>query len=140
MVFTLITTLKEETESLIAERVAAVNAESEQAARAEEEKENAKFYGEKVTRERFLEWRTRFREEMERKREEDEERRREEEGSGRRGAGGGKGALGGKEERKMTGRELWEKGLVGKIDEEGDVGADEQDALAAGAEGLHVSD
>ena len=130
MVFTLITTLKESTESLIAVRISDVQAEKDREAAKEEEKENAKFYGEKVTKERFLAWRNAFQEELRRKRE-DEERRREEEAPGK----GGKGVKG-KEEKKLSGKELWEKGLVGKGDDEGDA-ADEKDALV-GMENLEV--
>ena len=124
MIFTLISALKEGAEQLIGERLDQVQAEKDKEAAKVEEAENAKFHGEAVTRESFLAWRARFREEMER---EDEERRRvEEEGKSRKVR---------VEEAKMSGRELWERGLVGKVEEE----EGEEDALK-GLEGLKVGD
>ncbi len=64
MIFTLISALKESAESLIASRVAAIQHEAEKEAAQAEEKENAKFHGEAVPRERFLAWRQRFLEEQ----------------------------------------------------------------------------
>ncbi len=124
MVFTLISALKESTELLIGERLNAVQAEKDKEAAKAEEVENAKFHGEAVTRESFLAWRARFREEMDR--EEEERRRVEEEGKSRKLR---------IEEGKMSGRELWEKGLVGKVEEEDG----EEDALK-GVEGMKVGD
>lgn len=122
MVFTLISTLKDSAESLIASRTAAVQAEVDKAAVEAEAKENAKFHGEAVTRQSFLAWREKFVEEQ--KRHDEEEERRAEEGGTR-----GKKVV--KEEKKMTGRELWERGLVGKVDEdEGGEEEGEKDALA----------
>lgn len=131
MIFTLISTIKDSAESLIASRVAAVQAEIDKAAVQAEEKENAKFHGEAVTRESFLAWRKNFIEEQ-RKREEEQEKKAEESMT--------RGRKLVKEEKKITGRELWERGLVGKIDEEGDEdGEGEKDALA-GVERLAVHD
>lgn len=124
MVFTLISALKESAELLIGERLNEVQAEKDKEAAKLEEVENAKFHGEAVTRESFLTWRARFREEMER--EEEERRRVEEEGKSKKLK---------IEEGKMSGRELWEKGLVGKVEEEDG----EEDALK-GVEGLKVGD
>ncbi|EON61481.1 hypothetical protein W97_00696 [Coniosporium apollinis CBS 100218] len=108
MVFTLVSTLKDSAELLISERQKAAQALRDVEAAKAEEAENAKFHGTAVTRESFMEWRARFRREME-----EEERRRTEEREidekKKRGA---------KEERKLTGRELWERGLVGKVEEE----------------------
>ena len=121
MVFTLVSTVKDCAELLISERQQAVQALKDiEAARAEEE-ENRKFHGTAVTRESFLAWRERFRREME----EEEQRNREEkelEDRKKRGA---------KDESKMTGRELWEKGLVGKVeeDDEGEDGLGELERL-----------
>ena len=75
MIFTLISTLKEEIESLITSRLNAVQEEKEKVARQAEEKENEKFAGEKVTKERFLEWRQNLREEMQNRKREEEERK-----------------------------------------------------------------
>lgn len=116
MIFTLISTLKESAEALISSRVAAIQKEAEKEAAKAEEAENVKFHGEAVTRESFLAWRQNFVEEQEVQ--EAEEKRMEEEA-------GAKGRKVVKEEHRMTGRELWEKGLVGKIDEEDEVGEDE---------------
>ena len=88
-----------------------------EAAKAEED-ENRKFQGTAVTRESFLEWRAKFRKDME----EAEHKRQEEkeaEDKKKRAA---------KEEKKLTGRELWERGLVGKVEEE-DEGDDAVDAV-----------
>ena len=122
MIFTLISALKESAEQLIRNRLDEAQAEKDQEAAKAEEAENAKFHGEAVTRDSFLAWRATFRAEMER--EEEERRRVEEEGKSRRVK---------IEEGKMTGRELWERGLVGKGEEEDG----EEDALI-GVEGLQV--
>jgi valyl-tRNA synthetase len=126
MVFTLVSTVKDSAELLISERQQAVQALKEvEAARAEEE-ENRKFHGTAVTRESFLAWRERFRGEME----QEEQRAREEkelEDRKKRGA---------KEESKMSGRELWEKGLVGRVEEDDE----SEDALGVELERLKVDD
>ena len=133
MIFTLITALKESTEALIASRVEAIQEAEDREARKEEERENAKFAGEKVTRERFLEWRDGFRGEME---ERERVRREEEEGEG---VGRRTKKIGGAgEEGKLTGRQLWERGLVGKI-EDGEEEGEEMDAVK-GVEGLKVAE
>lgn len=108
MIFTLVSTLKDHAESLIAGRQADVQAVKDKEAAKAEEAENAKFHGQAVTRETFLAWRERFRMEMEDR--EEERRREEKEGEGRKKVG--------KLEDRMSGRELWEKGLVGKVEEE----------------------
>ncbi|CAO2650746.1 Nn.00g020380.m01.CDS01 [Neocucurbitaria sp. VM-36] len=111
MVFTLVTVLKDSAELLITERQNAKQALADMAAAKAEEEENKKFQGEAVTRESFIAWRERFRKEMEEEAKRKEEEK-ELEDKKKRIA---------KEERKMTGRELWEKGLVGKyVDEEDD--------------------
>ena len=120
MIFTLVSTLKDSAELLISERQTAAQALKDvEAARAEEE-ENRKFHGTAVTRESFLEWRERFRKEID-----DEEERRKEE----REAEDKKKRT--KVEEKMTGRQLWEKGLVGKAEEE-----DEEDGGRDALEGM----
>ncbi|KAI4121350.1 MAG: hypothetical protein LQ338_006413 [Usnochroma carphineum] len=125
MIFTLVTTLQESIESLIRSRIADVQKAKDREQEEAEAKENAKFHGERVTRESFLKWRERFREETS-VREEEERLRKEREAEGKVKGGG-------KKEDKLTGRELWEKGLVGKEVEEEDVtGAEE------GIEGLIV--
>ncbi|KAF2401316.1 RWD-domain-containing protein [Trichodelitschia bisporula] len=117
MVFTLVSTLKDAAELLIAERKKATQALLEIAAAKAEEEENRKFAGQAVTRESFLAWRENFRAEME----EAELRAAEEalaEDKKKRGAKA--------EEAKLTGKQLWEGGLAGRGDEgeeEGDVDA-----------------
>ena len=137
MIFTLVSTLIESIEDLIRERVEAVDEAQAAEKRLEEEKENRKFEGEKVTKERFLIWRTGFQEEMARKKE--EEREREEEGRKGKPALGAKGGVGvgvTEEGRKLTGKELWERGLVGKVEE--DVEEGEDGVVGAGMEKLRV--
>lgn len=103
MVFTLVSSLKEAAEQLMADRQRQEEEIVAVAARQKEEAENRKFHGEKVTRERFLEWREKFRKEMEEK----EKIKKEEE----------EGEMKGKktakiDEKKMSGRQLWESGFV----------------------------
>lgn len=123
MVFTLVSTLKDSAELLISERMKAAEAQREMEMREAEEKENEKFHGTAVTRETFLEWRANFLKEME-----EAEKRAQEEKDAE-----DKKKRGPKEEKKLTGRELWVKGLVGKGDEE----YDEGDA-AEGVEKLRI--
>ena len=125
MIFTLISTLRENTEQLILERQNAAQAIKDEEAHRQEEAENAKFHGEAVTRDSFLAWRERFRAEMEENRLKDEADREAELGKKKI-----------KMEEKMTGRQLWEKGLVGKIEEDEDAGDAEVDAL----ESLKIGD
>ena len=129
MIFTLISTLKENTEDLIAERQKAVQAEEDKERAKAEEAENAKFHGTAVTRESFLAWRESFLKEMEKI---EEDRRKEEEEHM------GKKEMARSKEIKLTGKQLWEQGLIGKVDEdEGD--GEERDALD-GMERLKVGD
>lgn len=107
MIFTLVTTLKDSAELLISERQGAKAALAAVEAQKAEEEENRKFQGEAVTRESFLKWREEFRQELA----EEEQRKKEE-------AEAEEKKKGKKEERKLTGRQLWERGLVGKVDEE----------------------
>ena len=116
MIFTLISTLRENTEQLILERQQAAEAVKDEEAQRQEEAENAKFQGEAVTRESFLAWRDKFRAEMEENQMKEEAERETELGKKKI-----------KMEEKLTGRQLWEKGMVGKIDEDEDEG--EVDAM-----------
>lgn len=114
MVFTLVSTLKDAAELLISERKKAVQALKEVEAALVEEEENKKFHGTAVTRETFLQWRERFRKEMEEeRRREDVEREAEE--KKRRVA---------KDEKRLTGRQLWERGLAKGVEEEEEDGED----------------
>ncbi|PLB55136.1 RWD-domain-containing protein [Aspergillus steynii IBT 23096] len=118
MVFTLVSALKESAEQLMSERVNAVHAQKEREAAKAEEEENRKFQGTAVTRESFLKWQAGFKQEIE-----DEERRQKEEkeADDKRS----KTKTPAKEEKKMTGRELWERGLAGKADFD----EDEEDSM-----------
>ncbi|KAI3220843.1 hypothetical protein DTO012A9_10097 [Penicillium roqueforti] len=83
----------------------------DQVAAKREEEENRKFNGTAVTVKSFLEWSAKFKKEQE----EEELRVREEKESE------DKKKKPTKEEKKLTGRQLWERGLVkGDYDEEGD--------------------
>ena len=114
MIFTLVTTLKDSAELLISERQRAVEAQVEMEKAKAEEEENRKFEGTKVTRETFLQWSAGFKKEMEaeaRRREQE----REEEMKKKRTP---------KEEVKLTGKQLWERGIAGRPEEEEDEGVD----------------
>lgn len=113
MVFTLVSTLKETAESLVAERIASERAAHEREKAKAEEEENRKFQGALVTKEKFLEWRELFRKEQE----EEEQRLREEKEAEEK-----KKKPSARDETKLTGKQLWERGLAGKADydEEGD--------------------
>lgn len=114
MIFTLVTTLKDSAELLITERQGAEAALAEMEAQKAEEEENKKFQGEAVTRESFLKWREEFQKEQS----EEEQRKKEEQEAEDKKKGR-------KDEKKLTGKELWERGLVGKIEED-----EGEDALA----------
>lgn len=126
MIFTLVTTLKENAEQLIIDRRAEAAQAREEILLAAEREENKKFHGTPVTPETFLKWREGFVKEME-----EEELRAEEQ----RLADMKKSRV--KEEKRLTGKQLWERGLVGKVDE----GDDEDDVggLADGVEGMKVA-
>jgi len=119
MIFTLVTVLKDGAELLISERQNAKQALADMEAAKVEEEENRKFQGQAVTHESFLKWREAFHAEMEeKKRVADEEK--EAEDRKKRIV---------KEERKLTGKELWQQGLVGKVDDEGEDEGDDLQAL-----------
>jgi hypothetical protein len=129
MIYAIVLSLKETAENLISERILAV--QSERAAQIEkaEEEENRKFKGTQVTRETFMAWRDKFMKEKA----EEEERKKVEEAElekKRRGPARDEGVMG-----KLTGKQLWERGLVGKLEEDDD--EDGVDALA-GVEKLKI--
>jgi hypothetical protein len=126
MVFTLVMALKDAAELLISERQNAKQAVIEMEAAKAEEEENRKFQGEAVTIESFLKWRDAFRREA---REEEQRKKEEVEAEEKK--------RGKKEEKKLTGKELWTQGLVGKGSWDED-DADGTDALE-GMEKLKVS-
>lgn len=116
MIFTLVSALKESAEQLMIERADAIQAEMDQVAAEREEEENRKFHGTAVTVQSFLEWHAKFKKEVE-----DEELRVREEKESE-----DKKKKTTKEEKKLTGRQLWEKGLV-----KGDYDEEDEDALPA---------
>ncbi|KAG7134678.1 RWD domain-containing protein like [Verticillium longisporum] len=125
MVFSLYATLKDAAEQLIADRKAAVERRREEAVMAAEREENKKFQGTPVTPETFLRWRDDFRREMDEARLQLEEERLAELKKAKV-----------KEPVRMTGRQLWEGGLVGKVTY--DEGDDEDGGLTEGVEKLKV--
>ncbi|KAI1214070.1 RWD domain-containing protein [Annulohypoxylon truncatum] len=124
MIFTLVTTLKEEAEQLIAERKEAALKVHEEALLAAEREENKKFHGTPVTPETFMKWREGFLKEMEEKAQREEDERLAELKKAKV-----------KEPVKLTGRQLWERGLVGKVDE----GDDDEDIPSEKVEGLKIA-
>lgn len=118
MIFTLVTTLKDAAELLVSERLAAIQAQKDVVARQAEAEENRKFEGTKVTPESFLEWSARFKAEIAEAKKRAEEIKEAEE----------KKKKGSAKEEKMTGRELWARGLAGNVLDEDEEGA--IDALA----------
>jgi len=119
MVFTLVSTLKDSAELLISERQQAVQAVKDIESRKAEAEENRKFEGEKVTRETFLAWREKFRDEMA---EEAARRQVEQEAEDKKKRVKA-------EEKKLTGKQLWEQGLAGKVTDEDEEGEDAVDSL-----------
>ncbi|KAF3935096.1 hypothetical protein ABW19_dt0206121 [Dactylella cylindrospora] len=118
MIFTLATTLKEAAEDIIRGRAEEAQKAREEAARIEEEKEMEKFRGELVTKEVFEKWREAFMKEMREKKEAEEKEREEAEMKGGKKSGNASGL--GPGGRKLTGKELFERGLVGGNDEDGE--------------------
>ena len=101
MVFTLVTTVKEEAEQVAIKAREAEIKVHEEAALEAERKENEKFQGSAVTRESFLSWREGFLKEMEEQRQKEEDERLAEMKKAKI-----------KEPARMTGRQLWESGLA----------------------------
>lgn len=111
MIFTLHSALKEAAEQIIQDRKDSADRAREEAALAAEREENKKFQGTPVTPETFMKWREDFLKEMEEIRIKEEEERLAELKKARV-----------KEPIKLTGKQLWERGLAGK----GDEGEDEE--------------
>ncbi|KAL2154096.1 hypothetical protein VTH82DRAFT_2772 [Thermothelomyces myriococcoides] len=109
MVFTLVSAVKEAAEKLVEDRKQAAVKAHEEAILAAEREENKKFHGTPVNRETFLKWREQFLKEME------EARLREEE---EKAAEMKKAKI--KEPVKLTGKQLWERGLANAGQEDGD--------------------
>lgn len=106
MVFTIVSALKEAAEQLVQDRKDEELQAIEARQRAAEQEENKKFQGTPVTPETFLKWREGFIKEMEEKSAQEEEERLAELKKAKV-----------KEPFKLTGRQLWERGLAGKVDE-----------------------
>ena len=122
MIFSLVSALKENAEQLIQDRKDVEMHAQEEKAREAEREENKKFQGTPVNPETFVEWREGFLKEMEEERQRAEEERLAELKKARV-----------KEPVKLTGRQLWEKGLVGKVEE-----GDEDDIPIDGVENLKL--
>jgi RWD domain len=130
MIFTLYSTLKDNAEQLVAERQAKARHEHEQKLLAAEREENKKFHGTPVTPETFKTWREGFRKEMEEQRVKEDDA--EEAAEKKRNRG--KDTV-----IQLTGKQLWERGLVGKVDE--DENEDDDDStLVEGVERVNVED
>ena len=125
MIFALVSTLKDNAEQLIASRQQEERNRHEEKVLAAEREENKKFHGTPVNPETFVKWREGFRKEMEEQQEREE--REEEIAEKKRNRGKEATVL-------LTGKQLWERGMVGKIeeDEEG------EDGLGIGVEKLKV--
>ncbi|KAF7562754.1 hypothetical protein G7046_g1375 [Stylonectria norvegica] len=109
MIFTLVSTLKDSAEQLVQERKDVVAAVQEEALLAAEREENKKFHGTSVTPESFTKWREGFIKEMEEQEQKEEDERLAELKKARV-----------KEPVKLSGRQLWERGLAGKVEEDDD--------------------
>lgn len=125
MVFTLVSTLKDNAEQLVAGRQEAARHEQEQKMLAAEQEENKKFHGTPVNPETFAKWRIDFRKEMEELKIKEEEAEEAAEKKKNRG----KDTV-----VPLTGKQLWERGMVGKIDED----EDDDSPPVAGVEKLKV--
>ncbi len=124
MVFTLVSAVKEAAEQLAVERREAAAKAHEEAVLAAEREENKKFHGTPVNRDTFLKWREGFLKELEETRIREEEERLAEMKKARI-----------KEPAKLTGKQLWERGLATagqeEVDEDG-VPTDEVQKLKVG--------
>jgi len=125
MIFALISTLKDNAEQLIISRQEDARKIHEEKVLAAEREENKKFHGTPVNPETFMKWREDFRKEMEEEREREEKE--EEIAEKKRNRGKEATVL-------LTGKQLWERGMVGKIEED-DEG---EDGLGIGVEKLRV--
>lgn len=127
MIFTIVSALKDAAEQLVQERKDAVAREVEEQRLAAEREENKKFQGTPVTPETFLKWREGFLQEMKEKKQREEEERLQELKK-----------VKVKEPVKLSGRQLWERGLAGKGDEGDDDDEEEEGMPTEGVEKLSV--
>lgn len=126
MIFTLYSTLKDNAEQLVASRQADERKRHEEKVLALEREENKKFHGTPVTPETFKSWREGFRKEMEEK--EEKEDRDEEAAEKKRNKGRDAVVL-------LTGKQLFERGIVGK----GDDGDEDDEDVDDGLKKLRVT-
>ncbi|RCI07927.1 hypothetical protein L249_5866 [Ophiocordyceps polyrhachis-furcata BCC 54312] len=110
MVFTLVSSLREAAEALVQKRIDDEADIRQEALLAAEREENNKFHGTPVTPDTFHQWRRAFRTEMEEQHRRDEEDRLAEL----------KRAKIKEPVKLLTGRQLWERGLAGKGDDDED--------------------
>ncbi|EDK46902.1 hypothetical protein LELG_05083 [Lodderomyces elongisporus NRRL YB-4239] len=118
-IFTLATVLKEEAENLFESKLDAAEKEFEKRRNEREKVEQQKFQGTKVTPENWLEWRNKFRAEMQVDKK--DELRKQEMHNGR-----------------MTGKEIFEKGLAKEDEGDTETNGDDQDKLAEGVSKVTV--
>jgi RWD domain len=111
MIFTLVSTLKDNAEQLIASRQQDARRENEERLAILQREEDKKFHGTQVNKETFLKWREEFRKEMEEAKAKEES---EEEAAEKKRSRGKETVV------QLTGKQLWEKGMVGKIEEDED--------------------
>jgi hypothetical protein len=111
MVFTLVSTVKDAAEQIVVERQEVEKQEHVKRVMAIEAEENKKFHGTPVNLETFAAWRDAFRKEMDEKEKAEDEAEEAAEKKRNRGK---------EAEVKLTGKQLWERGLAGKVDEEDD--------------------
>lgn len=117
-IFTLVTVLKDEAESLFNEKLTIKTKEFERKRNELEKIEQQKFQGTKVTPESFNQWRLKFRQEM--KFEEKDELKMQQMHGGR-----------------LTGKQIFERGLAGTEEEDGNGGV-EGDDLVEGVKNIAV--
>ncbi|CCG24959.1 hypothetical protein CORT_0G02800 [Candida orthopsilosis Co 90-125] len=117
-IFTLVTVLKDEAESLFNEKLTTKTKEFERKRNELEKIEQQKFQGTKVTPESFNQWRLKFRQEM--KFEEKDELKMQQMHGGR-----------------LTGKQIFERGLAGTEEEDGNGGV-EGDDLVEGVKNIAV--
>jgi hypothetical protein len=128
MIFTLVSTLKDCAEQLIASGQADARRVHEQRLEEAQREEDKKFHGTVVNAETFLTWREGFRREMEEVRLKEET---EEEAAEKKRNRGKETVV------QLTGKQLWERGMVGKLEEDEEE-EEEGEGVVEGVEKLKV--
>lgn len=121
MIFAIAGTLEETAQRMVEASQSVILEAKAKRAQEEEQAENRKFQGTPVTRETFIEWSERFTREMEEK--EQERIRLEEEAEEKNNKK--KGSV--KKEKKLTGKQLFERGLTARLGDDEDYDEDEND-------------